>query len=52
MRGALAKFDGVHSIQIEAGNRAFSIDHDPEKVKADEVLAALKTAGEPAKPLK
>ena len=51
MRSALKPFEGIHSIQIETGNRAFSIDHDPDKAKVDEVLAALKAKGEGAKRL-
>ena len=50
MRGALGKIEGVNGIRIEVNNKNFAVDHDPAKVSVEQMLAALKSAGEPAKP--
>ena len=49
MSGALRKLPGIGTIEIEQGKKDFTVAYDSTKVKVDEMLAALKAAGEPAK---
>ncbi len=49
MRGALKPLPGVGEVTVRPGRRAFSVYYDPAKSKPDEMLAALKKAGEEAR---
>jgi copper chaperone CopZ len=37
---------GIAKVDIKAGNKDFTVDYDPGKVKPDEIVAALVKAGE------
>jgi allophanate hydrolase subunit 1 len=48
VRGALQPLAGVRSVDVQPGNRDFSVAFDPAQVTVDALLAALRTAKEPA----
>ncbi len=39
---------GITGVEITAGNPDFTVNYDGDKVKVDQMLAALDKAGEPA----
>jgi hypothetical protein len=49
VRSTLGKFPGVEIQNLSAGQRDFDVKFDPAKVKLDDMLAALKAAGEGVK---
>ncbi len=50
MRSALKKLDGISFVEIQQGNKDFTVGYDSSKVDVDRMLAVLAGAGEPAKP--
>lgn len=45
----MGKLPGIAKIDIAAGKKDFTVHYDQGKVKPDQMLAALKAAGEGAK---
>jgi copper chaperone CopZ len=48
VRGALEKVSGVDEVEVTPGNKDVTVHYDAGKVKVDDLLAALKAAGEGA----
>ena len=48
MRGALQPLAGVVAVDVEPGNKDFTVAFDPAKVTVTAMLAALTAAREPA----
>jgi copper chaperone CopZ len=47
VRDALKPMAGVEIMDLEVGKKPFKIKYDPAKHDLDEIMAALKKAGEP-----
>ena len=46
MRGALAKVNGVGTVDIKAGDPDFTVHYDSKRVTKDAIVKALVDAGE------
>lgn len=49
MRGALETLDGIEISGLEPKNKVFEVKYNSKKTQIDAILAALQTAGRPAK---
>lgn len=49
MSGALRKLPGIGTIDIQQGNKDFTVAYDDRQVKVERMLEVLQAAGEPAK---
>jgi allophanate hydrolase subunit 1 len=48
VRGALQALSGVQRVDVTPGNRDFTVAYEPAMVTVEAMLAALRTAKEPA----
>jgi copper chaperone CopZ len=51
VEGALRKLDGVESVEVTLANGRARVRHDPERVSADRMIAAVDDAGYESKVL-
>lgn len=48
MRSALGELKGVGQIDVQVGQKDFTVKYDQDQVTVDQMLAKLEAAGEPA----
>ncbi len=46
MRGALKPFKGLEIVDLKVGKKDFSVKYDKNKVKPEQIMAAIEKAGE------
>lgn len=50
IEGQVGRLDGVAKVRVRFASSRIEIDHDPERVSVDELVAAVRKAGYTARP--